>query len=125
MSGKTLNSCASLLTIIMGFGHFFVPVFLPWEEHLQLTYPPLSWALYAMNFFFSFLLTWGGLLTFVFFQKQTLRLWIVGGMALFWAASAVYLLVIPFPLPEARWVLPVYSLLVAGLYVGALRRGDH
>ena len=86
-------------------------------------YPPLSWALYAMNFFFSFLLTWAGILIYVSYKNQQLRLWIVGGVSIFWIVSALYLIIVPFPMPEVRWILPFYSLVAAVVHLAVLRWG--
>ncbi|UNC92098.1 hypothetical protein [Candidatus Contubernalis alkaliaceticus] len=121
MSRKyAFNLAASVLTFFMGFSHFFVPLFLPWEQHAADLYAPISWALYAMNFSFSYLLTLGGILTYVSFNHIAIRKWIVGGMASFWIAGGVYQLVIPFPLDEARWILPVISFVIAILYLAVL-----
>lgn len=121
MSAKyKLNIIASVLTVLMGFSHFFVPAFLPWQEFTAELYPPISWALYAMNFFFSFLLTWGGILTFVSYGHTDLRKWIVGGMALFWITGGFYQLLIPFPIAEARWFLPIIAFTISIMYLVVL-----
>jgi hypothetical protein len=38
-------------------------------------------------------------------------------------AATGYELVVPFPIPEAQWALPAFSLVVAGLYLTGLRGG--
>lgn len=121
MSKKfTLNLVASVLTVLMGFSHLFVPLFLPWEQHVSEVYAPISWALYAMNFCFSYLLTWGGILTYISYKHNHLRKWIVGGMASFWIAGGFYQLLFPFPLAEARWILTIIAFAISILYLAAL-----
>jgi hypothetical protein len=109
---------------MMAVPHFFVPFIFPWEELVRGLYPPVKWALFAMNFFFSLLLFWGGLLSLaaVLKWKMTpgMRYWIFGGMGIFWALGAVYELIVPFPMPEAKWVLPGIAFVNACLYGTAL-----
>lgn len=117
---RLLNLIASSFTVLMGFTHFFVPYFFPWDQYLTDVYPPISWALFAMNFFFSFLLTWAGILTFISLKYQAMRRFVIGGMGAFWIAGGIYELIVPFPLAEAKWILPAISFSIAVLYVIAL-----
>ncbi len=118
-----INTVASLMTVLMGLSHFFVPYLYPWEQHLEGINPAIVWALYAMNFFFSFLLTWGGILTFISYSTGQLKQWIVGGMTAFWVVGGFYQLVVPFPIAEARWILPLVAFTIAILYFTALCLG--
>lgn len=118
--GKALLVIASILTIMMAIPHFFVPFIFPWERLIKDLYPPIKWALFAMNFFFSLLLLWGGLLTLISTLKWTItrrmRYWIHGGMGLFWLVGAIYEIVFPFPILEAMWVLPAIAFCISLLY---------
>lgn len=111
-----LNLVASGLTFVMGLSHFVVPYLFPWEDHIAGLYAPIGWALLAMNFFFSFLLTWAGILTYISYYHRALRKWIVGGMAAFWVIGGLYELIIPFPVREAQWILPIVSFSISVLY---------
>lgn len=117
---KILNITASVFTIFMGVSHIFVPFVLPWQDHLDNLYAPITWALYAMNFFFSILLAWGGILTLIAFTSRNFRKWINGGIAAFWIIGGIYEVIYPFPIAEARWVLPIIAFFIAILYVIAL-----
>lgn len=111
---------ASVLTIFMAIPHFFVPFIFPWEQLVEGLYPPVKWALFAMNLFFSFLLLWGGLISLIATLKWTktqgIRYWIYGGIGLFWIVGAIYEIFVPFPIAEARWVLPGIALCISCLY---------
>lgn len=112
---------ASVLTVVMGLSHFFVPFIFPWERLIEELYPPIRWALFAMNYFFSLLLVWGGLLTLVTEFKwrsvKGLRKCILSGMGLFWLLGTIYEIIYPFPIKEARWVLPGVGFVISCLYV--------
>lgn len=41
-------------------------------------------------------------------------------MAAFWVRAAAYELLVPFPIPEAQWALPAFSMAVALLYLAGL-----
>lgn len=118
----TKYSCliASALTIITALSHFFVPLIFPWEQLIEGLYPPIQWALFAMNYFFSLLLLWGGILTiFAELKWKTvkgIRKYIVGGMTLFWLVGTIYEFIFPFPIMEARWILPGVSFIIFCLY---------
>ncbi|WP_066495766.1 hypothetical protein [Abyssisolibacter fermentans] len=118
--GRLTCIIASVLTIMMGILHFFVPFIFPWERLIRQLYPPIKWALYAMNYFFSLLLLLGGILTLVAEFKwrmvNGIRKCISGGMGLFWLAGAIYEIIYPFPIKEARWVLPGVAFIIFCLY---------
>lgn len=121
---KRLLITASVFTIMMAVPHFFVPFIFPWEQLVSDLYPPVQWALFAMNLFFSLLLLWGGIITLVAALKWTMsksmRYLIYGGMALFWIIGSIYEIFVPFPMIEARWVLPIIALCIGCLYGIAL-----
>ncbi|GAA0179590.1 hypothetical protein SH2C18_24310 [Clostridium sediminicola] len=118
--GKLSCIIASVLTIVIGISHFFVPFIFPWESFIKELYPPIKWALFAMNYFFSLLLLLGGILTLVAEFKwgmvKGIRKCILGGMGLFWLAGSIYEVIYPFPIMEARWVLPGVALVIFSLY---------
>jgi hypothetical protein len=108
-------SCSSL----MGAYHFLLPSMLHWGAFLKKVPEPIPWALFSINFFFSFLLLAGGILTFV--TLRALRRsahpdrGILFAMAGFWLANALYQVFIPMPLPARMWPLHVVLLGFAAL----------
>lgn len=124
-TANILNRAAAISTIFMGISHLFVPFLLPWQEHLEMLYEPITWALYAMNFFFSILLAWGGFLSWSALSSKRYSVRINGGMAVFWVIGGIYEIVIPFPIAEAKWALPAISFTIASLYIAALIRYSH
>ena len=119
-AGIMCNSIASIITILMGISHFFVPFIFPWTDVAKDMYPPIKWALFAMNFFFSFLLTWGGILSLVslhkWYENRGVNFGVIGGLGLFWFVGAIYEILYPFPFEVVRWVLPSIALLISFLY---------
>jgi hypothetical protein len=85
--------------------HFFLPRIWDWESSLVLMPPAIRWASYSINFFFSFFLISGGILTFLSLRgdawrlSQNRALFIV--MAGFWATNLIYQLIDPLPLPRS------------------------
>ncbi len=73
-----------------------------------------------MNIFYSFLLSWAGVLSFICAGKpnisQSMYNWITGGIGLFWLIGSIYEILIPFPIYEARWVLPCMAIFIGILY---------
>ena len=122
--GTGLLVTAGVLSAINGAAHFALPVIYPWAEHVEGLYEPVRWALYATTVFFGVLLVFGGVVT------VAVALWhetpcrvvalAAGGMAGFWLVGAVYEVLVPFPDPVAAWILPLFSLIVALLYLGGL-----
>ena len=119
-SPRTLLIIASIFTIVMAIPHFFVPFIFPWEQLIDGLYSPIKWALFAMNIFYSFLLLWAGVLSFICAIKpnisQSIYHWINGGIGLFWLIGAIYEIIIPFPINEARWILPCMAFFISILY---------
>src|SRR5690554_5283648 len=118
------NTIASLFTITCGGVHLFLPYVFPWEAQLEPTCDYMTWAMFADNFFFSVLLIWAGILSLMAFSTLKLNktgiLWIIGGMSLFWLFGCGYELIIPFPFPIVKWVLPIFAFSTAFLYGVAL-----
>jgi hypothetical protein len=124
--GSALLVTAGVLSALNGAAHFVLPVVYPWAEHVEGLYEPVRWALYATTVFFGVLLVFGGV------ASVAVALWhdvpwrvvllVGGGMAAFWLIGAVYEILVPFPAPVAAWVLPVFSAIVALLYLAGLWR---
>ena len=119
--GFAVLVAAGVLSAINGAAHFLLPVLYPWEQRVEELYEPIRWALFATTIFFGVLLLWGGLLTIAVAATTDLPVrvvrWVAGGMASFWLVGAAYEIAVPFPAPVARWALPVFSCLVASLYL--------
>jgi len=88
---------------------------------------------FSINFFFSFLLLAGGILTFIALRRLNRALppdrGVLLAMAGFWIANTLYQLFIPMPLPPKLWLLHIvllgYGVLAALAYLvslGALRK---
>ena len=103
-------SCSSA----MGTYHFFLPSMFHWGAFLKKVPEPIPWALFSINFFFSFLLLAGGILTFI--TLRALRRsshpdrGILFAMAGFWLANTLYQVFIPMPLPARMW--PLHAVLL-------------
>jgi hypothetical protein len=100
-------SCSSA----MGAYHFFLPSMFHWSNFLTKVPQPIPWALFSINFFFSFLLLAGGILTFVvlraLLRSSHSDRGILFAMAAFWLANTLYQIFIPMPLPARMWPLHV------------------
>ncbi|MEA2021519.1 MAG: hypothetical protein U9N08_03495 [Candidatus Caldatribacteriota bacterium] len=111
---------ASTLTIMIAVSHFFIPFIFPWGSLIEELYPSIKWALFAMNYFFSLLLLLGGVFSLVAEFKwgrvKGIRKCILGGMTFFWLAGTIYEIVYPFPIIEARWILPGVAFIIFCLY---------
>jgi predicted membrane metal-binding protein len=98
----------------MGAYHFFLPWQFRWGAFLNKVPQPIPWALFSINFFFSFLLLAGGILTFValraFRRSCHCDYGILVAMAGFWLANALYQIFVPMPLPAHLWPLHVVLL---------------
>ena len=85
--------------------HFFLPRLWGWDNALVQMPPAIRWASYSINFFFSFFLICGGILTFLSLRGDAWRLSqhralfiVMGG---FWATNLIYQLIDPLPLPRS------------------------
>ena len=105
---------------------------LPWEWHwgssLGSLPPTLRWAIYSMNFFMSYLMLAGGLLTLVAWRRircgRPADRGIVAAMGSFWLVNTIYQLTLPMPLPwrlaALRFALVGFAAVVAGAHAVAL-----
>jgi len=82
------------LSTSMGAYHFFLPWQFQWSALLTKIPQPIPWALHSINFFFSFLLLVGGVLSFValrtFRRSGRCDYGILIAMAAFWLANSLY-----------------------------------
>jgi hypothetical protein len=117
------SSCA------MAAYHFFLPWLFQWEARgAKQVAPAIRWGMYSINFFFSFLLLAGGLLTFVALRAlrrgATPDRGVLIAMTSFWIINALYQLFIPMPLPAKLWTLHVgliaYAIVTMFAYASAL-----
>ena len=102
---------AASFSSAMGAYHFFLPSMFHWGAFLKKVPQPIPWALFSLNFFFSFLLLAGGILTFVTLRalrrSSHVDRGILFAMAGFWLANTLYQVFIPMPLPPNLWPLHV------------------
>jgi hypothetical protein len=122
--GTRLLVAGGLLSALNGAAHFAMPLVYPpggWAPLVEGLDEPMRWALYATTIFFGVLLVFGGALTVAVARAVDVpsRMvgWVASGMAAFWVIAAAYEVVVPFPIREAQWALPTFSLIVAGLYL--------
>ena len=116
------SSCA------MGAYHFFLPSMFHWDIFVKKIPSVIQWALFSINFFFSFLLLAGGILTFVAVRRLYQSLPPDRGLLLamggFWIVNTLYQLIIPMPLPPKLWVLHIvllgYGIVAALAYLTGL-----
>ena len=114
-----LGSCA------MATYHFFLPYAWNWDRALHTLPPAIQWGSNSINFFMSFLMLAGGVLTLsALAQLRAGRRpdrGIVAAMATFWLVNVAYQIVIPIPLPlylgALRFVLLGYAIIVAGAHI--------
>jgi hypothetical protein len=122
------------LSSLMGAYHFFLPWQFHWGLFLRRVPQPIPWALFSINFFFSFLLLAGGILTFralaAFRRSGRCDRGILVGMASFWLVNALYQIFVPMPLPAQLWPLHVVllgfalvALVAYGVGAAAVGRG--
>ena len=101
----------AVFSCAMGAYHFFLPSQFHWSAFLRTVPQPIPWALFSINFFFSFLLLAGGVLTFIalmqFHRSSRCDPGILITMAAFWLANSLYQVFLPIPLPSRLWPLHV------------------
>lgn len=116
---------AASSSTLMGAYHFFLPWQFHWGLFLRKVPQPIPWALFSINFFFSFLLVAGGVLTFralaALRGSRHCDRGILGSMAGFWLANALYQIIVPMPLPAQLW--PLHVVLVGFALVAMLAYG--
>ncbi len=105
---RTSIAFAAISTTGMAAYHFFLPRLWGWDTFLVQMPPAIRWASHSINFFFSFFLICGGILTFLSLRGDAWRLRqhralfiVMGG---FWATNLIYQLIDPLPLPRS-WVI--------------------
>jgi hypothetical protein len=120
---RTSVAVAAINTTGLAAYHFFLPRLWNWDSALVQMPPAIRWASYSINFFFSFLLICGGILTFLALERDAWRLpqnralFIV--MAAFWAANLIYQLIDPLPLPASMAIARVGFVGFAALTLAA------
>jgi hypothetical protein len=120
-------AAAASLSSLMGAYHFFLPWQFRWGLFLRKVPQPIPWALFSINFFFSFLLLAGGVLTFralaAWHRSSACDRGILVAMASFWLVNALYQILVPMPLPAQLWplhlVLLGFALVALLAYVSA------
>jgi hypothetical protein len=97
------------MSVAMALYHFFLPVQFHWAKSVGATPAILQWSLFALNFFFSWLLLVVGLAVLAagwsLARNRPLALVVVGGAASFWLVNFAYLLICPFPMPASMYVV--------------------
>jgi hypothetical protein len=108
-----------LLSAAMGAYHFALPYQFDWAGAIKGIPASVRWALFALNFFFSFLLLTSGLLVLMVARSRRYAsppgAWLVAGAGAFWAVNLSYQLIIPMPLPPSMIVLRIGLLAFAAL----------
>ena len=116
-----------LLSSAMGGFHFFLPHLFGWGRHLGEVPPEIRWGTFAINFFMSYLMLAGGVLTLVSCwlwresDPVTRDVGIVVVMGSFWVMNLIYQLAFPFPVPPTLWrvrLLLIGFSLVTALFYG-------
>ena len=105
---------AAVFSCAMGAYHFSLPSQFHWSAFLRTVPQPIPWALLSINFFFSFLLLAGGILTFIalkeFRRSSRCDRGILIAMAAFWLVNSLYQVFLPMPLPSRLWPIHIVSL---------------
>lgn len=124
-TAKIALAIAASSSCAMGAYHFILPSMFHWHAFVKKIPSVIQWALFSINFFFSFLLLAGGVLTFVALRRLHRSLppdrGVLIAMAGFWIVNTLYQLIIPMPLPPKLWLLHVvllgYGVLAALAYL--------
>lgn len=121
---KACLSIAGISSSVMALYHFRLPSLRSWEKYVTAVPPAIKWGIFSINFFFSSLLLWGGIMTIIAALRwkkiDLLGYLALAGMFTFWVVNAIYQAFIPMPLPESMAVLKfaflAFSAFVALLY---------
>ena len=124
---------AAASSCLMGAYHFFLPSMFHWDRFVSKIPGAIRWGLFSINFFFSFLLLAGGILTFIALRRLHRSLppdrGVLVAMGGFWLTNTLYQFVVPMPLPPKLSVLHVVlvgyacvTTIAYGAALGALRR---
>ena len=113
---------AGIMTAAMALYHFRLPYIWNWEKFVTNIPSPIRWGVFSINFFLSFLLLGGGVLTILASLKKTKKDLVSYGvlfsMGLFWIVNFLYQIVIPMPAPpKIRSILLVFAALLVTLYI--------
>ncbi len=116
---------AGVSSTAMALYHFGLPTFFNWEVYAVGLPPVVHWALFSLNFFFSFLLLCGGVATILVglrWEKRDFSSYaLVLSMGCFWLANGLYQTIRPMPLPERlallQWFLLLFGYTVSILYL--------
>src|ERR1700730_6289335 len=99
LTAKIALFIAAFSSCAMGAYHFFLPHMFHWDNFVKKIPSVIQWALFSINFFFSFLLLAGGVLTFVALRRLHRSLppdrGVLVAMAGFWIANTLYQLRLP------------------------------
>jgi len=97
------------MSVAMALYHFFLPVQFHWAKSVGEIPTILQWSLFALNFFFSYLLLVIGLAVLAAgwnsSRGQPLAIIVVGGATSFWLVNFGYLLIFPFPMPPSMYAV--------------------
>ena len=128
LTAKIALAIAGSSSAAMGAYHFFLPSMFHWDRFVTKVPDSIQWALFSINFFFSYLLLAGGILTLVALRRLHRSLppdrGVLYAMAGFWLVNLLYQLFIPMPLPAKLWLLHLllvgYAVLCTLAYVASL-----
>lgn len=127
-AAKIALAIAASSSCAMGAYHFFLPSMFHWDAFVKKIPSAIQWALFSINFFFSFLLLAGGILTFVALRRLCRALppdrGVLIAMGGFWMVNTLYQLIIPMPLPPKLWLLHIvllgYAVVAALAYLTSI-----
>ena len=137
---KTCLLVAGMCSASMALYHYWLPYQWDWPSDLRRISPAVGWGSLMVNFCFSTLLLWGGVMTLLaamrWRKRDAMTTATVAGMGVFWLMNAAYQAAIPMPLPPRLhvlgWVLLGFAVIVMALHGVALwaggkqdPRGDH
>ena len=112
-------------TTAMAAYHFFLPTMFGWAGEVRSVFPTVRWALFSLNFFFSFVLLALGVLTLLGVLLRRTHEWTYLAVAVaaagFWLVNGSYQVIVPMPMPHRlvllSYFLKAYAFGVALLYV--------
>ena len=125
-----LLKIAGTSSILIGSYHFVLPYQWQWGKVLNQLPEMIEWAVFAINFFMSFLLLVLGIFTWraihLIKHKQTTDLSVLMIAALFWTQNFFYLSLNPPHIPEKLWFIKASfmgsAFLTAAFYIIPLFR---
>src|ERR1700682_1286915 len=127
-AAKIALAVAASSSCAIGAYHFILPSMFHWGAFVTKIPSVIQWALFSINFFFSFLLLAGGILTFVALRRLHRSAppdrGILLAMAGFWIVNTLYQVFVPMPLPPKLWLLHIvllgYGIIAALAYLVSL-----